>query len=93
MTASAITVPGFCSLMAVIDTPPFVPTVDTMNSSGRYTTNAAPSDSSMARGMFRAGSFTSPAMAATRSKPCSAMNVKPIAFNSPPAPCGKNGVR
>ena len=47
----------------------------------------------MDRGMFLAGSFTSPATAAIRSNPWSAMNVNPIAWNSPAAPPLKNGSR
>ncbi len=56
-------------------------------------TSASPRDSSIARGITRDGSRTSPAMAAIRSKPCRAMNVKPMAANSPGPPLGKKGSR
>ena len=84
-------VAGLSALIAATLRPWGTPTVDTMNRSGRYTTIAIASEISIARGMLRSGRFTSPPTAAIRSKPCSAMKVRPIAETSPPAPCAKNG--
>ena len=58
-----------------------------------YITMVIPRQRNVALGMFFSGSLISSATVAIRSYPSNAMNVSPIATNTPPIPSGKNGVK
>ena len=88
---TATMVAGAAAATSVTLPPAGTPTVATTNRSGRYTTIATASDSSMARGMVRPGDLISPPAAAIRSNPWKAMKVKPMAAKMPPRPLGANG--